>query len=208
MWTISPFESRTAARIIGMSIVLSVLILVAALSVGYALVTFNRLVALRNACANARAGIDVNLKRRHQLIPNLVSTVQGYMAHERETLTAVTASRQAAIASLGAAGSAAAEQALEHSVAALTARAEAYPGLKADGIFLNLMKNLTEAEEQISASRRAFNAQVMRMNNLVQQFPSMLVAGLTGFGVLRPFSAESAAQANPNVQLQGPSAHG
>lgn len=177
-------------------------VIVALVLAGYFLITFNRLVALRNACANARAGIDVNLKRRHQLIPNLVSAVQGYLNHEQETLTAITDLRSRAIASLGQPGSAPAEAALEGAVVQLVGRAEAYPDLKADGPFINLMKNLTEAEEQISASRRAFNAQVMRMNNLVEQFPSLVVARSMGFRILLPYATDVASQLAPGVVLQ------
>ena len=180
----------------------AVALIVALMLAGYVLVTFNRLIALRNACANARAGIDVNLKRRHQLIPNLVAAVQGYINHERNTMVAVTESRSRAIAELGQPSSASAEAALDGSMAQLVARVEAYPDLKADGSFINLMKNLTEAEEQISASRRAFNAQVMRLNNLVQQFPSLLVAQFTGFKTLLPYAADAAAQIAPAVALQ------
>ena len=182
---------------------LGVFVLIVALMLaGYILVTFNRLVALRNACANARAGIDVNLKRRHQLIPNLVAAVQGYLNHERDTMVAVTESRSRAVAELGTASSAAAEDSLAGCIAQLAVRVEAYPDLKADAAFKNLMKNLTEAEEQISASRRAFNAQVMRLNNLVQQFPSLLVAQLTGFGTQLPYASSNAAQVAPAVVLQ------
>lgn len=181
----------------------ALVLVVALLLAGYVLVTFNRLVALRNACANARAGIDVNLKRRHQLIPSLVAAVQGYMNHERATMVAVTETRSRAIAELGTASSATAEDALAGSMAQLAIRVEAYPDLKADTSFINLMKNLTEAEEQISASRRAFNAQVMRLNNLVQQFPSLLVAQLTGFETRLPYASGAAAQQAPVVDLQG-----
>lgn len=177
-------------------------VFVALMLAGYFLITYNRLVALRNACANARAGIDVNLKRRHQLIPNLVSTVQGYLNHEHKTLTAVTDLRSRAIASLGHPSSAPAEAALEGAMVQLVAQVEAYPDLKADGLFINLMKNLTEAEEQISASRRAFNAQVMRMNNLVQQFPSLVVARSMDFRTLLPYAADVVTQLAPQVALQ------
>ncbi|MFK7914384.1 MAG: LemA family protein [Pseudomonadales bacterium] len=185
------------------SLLLTLIVAPAVLLGVYAIVIYNRLVALRNACANARAGIDVNLKRRHQLIPSLVAAVKGYTEHERETMTAVTASRTTAAAELGKPSSPTAEAALDTSMQQLTLRVEAYPDLKADASFINLMKNLTEAEEQISASRRAFNAQVMRMNNLVQQFPSLFVAQFAGFTTLLPFSAEAAVQQAPEIALSG-----
>ena len=167
----------------------------------YALWVFNRLVAQRNACRYARAGIDVNLKKRHDLIPNLVDTVKGYTQHEQDTLVAVTTARTAAIAELGQTGSATAEDALASQLSVLNGRVEDYPDLKADRVFSQLMRNLTEVEEQISASRRAFNAQVMRMNNLVQQFPTNLIAGTFGFVALASYSADAAARLAPKVQL-------
>ncbi len=171
------------------------------LAVAYFIVTFNRLIARRNACSNARSGIDVNLTRRHELIPNLVEAVRGYAAHERATLREVTSARQTAIAQLGASGSAAAELKVGQSLAQLALRAEEYPDLKADAVFNQLMRNLTEAEEQISAARRAFNGQVLRLNNLVQQFPTLLVASIMGFKTLAPFSAAAEAKALPAVSL-------
>lgn len=162
---------------------------------------FNRLVVRRNACKNARASIDVNLTRRHELIPNLVEAVKGYMAHERETLRDVTVARQHAIARLGATDSAVAEQQVEQALGRLIMRVEDYPELKADTLFSQLMRNLTEAEEQISASRRAFNGQVMRFNNLVEQFPTLIVANTMGFQVLASYSAAAAAKVAPAVDL-------
>jgi len=171
------------------------------LAVAYFIVTFNRLIARRNACSNARSSIDVNLTRRHELIPNLVEAVRGYAAHERTTLQEVTSARQTAMAQLGANGSAAAELKVGQSLAHLALRAEEYPDLKADAVFNQLMRNLTEAEEQISAARRAFNGQVLRLNNLVQQFPTLLVASSMGFKTLAPFSAAAEAKALPAVSL-------
>jgi len=168
---------------------------------GYGIYTFNRLVSHRNACVNARASIDVTLTRRHELIPNLVATVRGYAAHEQQTLREVTIARQNAMSQLGAGGSAIAEQQLERSIVRLALRIEDYPDLQADTLFSQLMRNLTEAEEQISAARRAFNGRVLRLNNLVQQFPTLVVAKLTGFHVLAPFAAAAAAQAAPSVEL-------
>ncbi|MGI9204171.1 MAG: LemA family protein [Woeseiaceae bacterium] len=171
------------------------------LAIVYFIVTFNRLISRRNACTNARSSIDVNLTRRHELIPNLVEAVRGYAAHERTTLEEVTSARQVAIAQLGGDGSAAAELRVGQSLAQLALRVEDYPELKADAIFSQLMRNLTEAEEQISASRRAFNGQVLRLNNLVQQFPTLIVANIMGFKTLASFSAASTAHAPPAVAL-------
>lgn len=167
----------------------------------YAIVVFNRLVAARNACRNARASIDVNLTRRHDLIPNLVRSVRAYSGHERATLDAVTQARSQAIQTLGTARSASAEASLSQALDQLVVRVEAYPQLQAEGPFLQLMKNLTEAEEQISAARRAFNAQVMAMNNLVQQFPTLIVARLCGFKSLKSYQAVESARQAPAVNL-------
>ena len=166
---------------------------------------FNRLVGARNACAAARSSIDVQLTKRHDLIPNLTRAISGYAAHERATLAAVTAARTAAMASLGTAGSAPAEAGLERTLGALMLRAEAYPQLRASDNFLHLQKTLTEIEEQLSAARRAFNAHVLVLNNLAEQFPTSLVARLMGFGRLEFFGAADAERAPPVVaeQLRG-----
>ena len=150
---------------------------------------FNRLVAARNACASARSGIDVQLVKRHDLIPNVTRAVAGYAAHERATLEIVAAARSAAMATLGSAGSAPAEARLEQALGALMLRVESYPQLRASDNFLHLQKTLTEIEEQLSAARRAFNAHVLVLNNLAQQFPTSIVARALGFGRLDFFAA-------------------
>ncbi len=167
----------------------------------YIVWVFNRLIARRNACTNARAGIDVNLQRRHDLIPNLVESVRGYASHEQHTLEHLARAREQAVAALGEAGSAGAEDQLSRALLGLTMRAEAYPELQADHLYDQLMRNLTEAEEQISASRRAFNAQVLRLNNLVQQFPSNLVANLFNFEARAFYAAGADAAMAPAVEL-------
>ena len=166
---------------------------------------FNRLVAARNACAAARSSIDVQLVKRHDLIPNVTRAVAGYAAHERATLAGVTAARTAAMASLGTAGSAPAEARLAQTLAALILRVEAYPQLRASDNFLHLQKVLTEIEEQLSAARRAFNAHVLALNNLAEQFPTSIVARLLGFGRLEFFSAGDGEREAPAVaeQLRG-----
>ena len=168
---------------------------------GYFILVFNRLIVRRNECANARSSIDVNLTRRHDLIPNLVKAIRGYTEHERQTLEDVTEARRRAVEQLGAEGSATAERQVDDSLATIIAVAENYPELKADSLFRQLMRNLTEAEEQISASRRAFNGQVLRLNNLVQQFPTLIVANMMGFRTLVPYSAAAAERAVPSARL-------
>ena len=171
------------------------------LLLAYFVLVFNRLVVRRNECANARSSIDVNLTRRHDLIPGLVKAIRGYTEHERRTLEDVTEARLRAVDQLGAEGSAAAERQVDDSLATMIAVTENYPDLKADSLFRQLMRNLTEAEEQISASRRAFNGQVLRLNNLVQQFPTLIVANMMGFRTLSPYSAAAAERSVPSAKL-------
>ena len=184
-------------------------IVLAALAVAALLVVvahlFNRLVAARNACASARSSIDVQLVKRHDLIPNVTRAVAGYAAHERATLEIVTAARSAAVATLGTAGSASAEARLEQALGRLMLRAEAYPPLRASDNFLHLQKTLTEIEEQLSAARRAFNAHVLVLNNLAEQFPSSIVARVMGFRRADFFATADRERQSPAVaeQLRG-----
>src|SRR5262245_14482320 len=160
---------------------------------------FNRFVAVRNACASARSSIDVQLVKRHDLIPNVTRVVSSYAAHERVTLAAIAAARATAIATLGTTGSAPAEARLEQELAALMVRVEAYPQLRASDNFLHLQKTLTEVEEQLSAARRAFNAHVLVLNNLGQQFPTSIVAHAMGLGRLEFFAASERDRESPQV---------
>jgi len=145
--------------------------------------TYNRLVRLRNQVKNAWAQIDVQLKRRYDLIPNLVETVKGYMQHERETMEAVTKARNLAqqLSSSGAGERAKAEGELSSALARLLAVAERYPDLKANQNFLALQEELTSTENKISFSRQFYNDSVLHYNNQTQMFPSNVVAGMTGF---------------------------
>jgi len=145
--------------------------------------TYNGLVGLRNQVKNAWAQIDVQLKRRHDLIPNLVETVRGYMKHERETLEAVTKARNVAQAASG--GSVGERSKLEGELSGALARllvvVERYPDLKANQNFLALQEELTSTENKISFSRQYYNDSVLKYNNKVQMFPSNIVAGMTAF---------------------------
>lgn len=145
--------------------------------------TYNSLVRLRNQVKNAWAQIDVQLKRRHDLVPNLVETVKGYMRHERETLEAVTNARSVAqrASSSGAGERSRAEGELSSALARLLAVAEAYPDLKANQNFLSLQEELTSTENKIAFARQYYNDAVLRLNNKTQMFPSNVVAGMTGF---------------------------
>ena len=145
--------------------------------------TYNGLVRLRNQVKNAWAQIDVQLKRRHDLIPNLVETVKGYKDYERSTLEAVTNARNLAQAGVNAspAERAKLEGALGGALSRLLAVVENYPDLKANQNFLALQEELTSTENKISFSRQYYNDSVLRYNNQTQVFPSNIVAGMTGF---------------------------
>jgi LemA protein len=148
------------------------------------LVTYNGLVALRQRAAQAFADIDVQLKQRHDLIPNLVETVKGYAAHERGTLDAVIQARNAAVGagSAGPGAQAAAEAALGGAVGRLIALGEAYPDLKANANFQQLQADLGAVEDKLAAARRFFNNAVAEYNAAIQAFPAVLFAGRLGFG--------------------------
>ncbi len=145
--------------------------------------TYNGLVRLRNQTKNAWAQIDVQLKRRHDLIPNLVETVKGYMKFERETLEAVTKARNVAVqaSSAGAAERGKVEGELSGALARLLAVVERYPDLKANQNFLALQEELTSTENKISSSRQYYNDSILKYNNQTQMFPSNIISGMTGF---------------------------
>jgi LemA protein len=144
---------------------------------------YNGLIGARNQVKNAWAQIDVQLKRRHDLIPNLTETVKGYMQHERGTLEAVTNARTTAIKSAdsGVAAQARAEGELSQALGRLLAVAENYPDLKASQNFLALQEELTSTENKISFSRQFYNDSVLQYNNKIQMFPSNIVASMGGF---------------------------
>src|SRR5262244_3228886 len=144
--------------------------------------TYNGLVSLRQRVGQAFADIDVQLKQRHDLIPNLVETVKGYAAHERGTLEAVTQARNTAMAAQGPAQQAAAENMLTGTLRQLFALSEAYPDLKANANFQQLQAELTDIENKLAAARRFFNNAVQEYNTSIQQFPATLFAGMFGFG--------------------------
>jgi LemA protein len=142
--------------------------------------SYNGLVRLRNALQNAWAQIDVQLKRRHDLVPNLVETVKGYATHERETLEKVTQARNIAVNAKGVAERAEAENILTGTLKSLFAVAEAYPDLKANVNFLNLQEELTSTENKVAFSRQYYNDSVMNYNTRIEVFPTNVVANLFG----------------------------
>lgn len=163
---------------------------------------YNGLIRLRNQVKNAWAQIDVQLKRRHDLIPNLMETVKGYMVHERETLENVTKARTMATQASGAAQAGQAEGMLSQALGRLFAVAENYPDLKANQNFLALQEELTSTENKIGFARQFYNDQVMRLNNKIQMFPSNIVAGAFGFKQEEFFEIEDQAErAAPQVSF-------
>jgi LemA protein len=172
------FEGAGIAVFGGLVCLLAVVVVV------WAVMAYNRLVRLRNQVDASWAQIDVQLKRRYDLIPNLVETVRGYAAHERTTLDAVVAARGGAIAaaqSPGVAGRAQAENAVSRTLGRLFALAEAYPDLKADRNFAALQSELTQTEDKIAYARQFYNSAVQSFNTATQTLPTNVVAGVGGF---------------------------
>ena len=148
----------------------------------WAISIYNGLVAMRQRTNQAFADIDVQLKQRHDLIPNLVETVKGYAAHERGTLEAVVKARQAAIAAPSVEQKVAAENLLSGALRQLFALSESYPDLKANQNFQQLQSELSDIENKLAASRRFYNSAVQEYNTGIEQFPAALFAGIFGFG--------------------------
>lgn len=167
----------TTIRMISLLIALGLLVLLAF----YAIAIYNKLVKLKNLVAEAWSGIDVQLKKRYDLIPNLVETVKGYAAHEKETLENVTKARTAAQQATTVEGQQVAEKNLSGALMNLIAVAERYPELKANTNFLELQATLQTVEGDIEKARRYYNGNVREQNTLIESFPSNIVANLFGF---------------------------
>jgi LemA protein len=169
-----------------------------ALVVLLGVMSFNRLVALRQAWRRAYADIDVQLKQRHDLVPNLVETVKGYAAHESGVFTQVTQARAAAMRATTLPEKGAAEGALSGALANLFAVAENYPQLKANENFRALQDELTDLENKIAAARRFLNNAVAEYNTAIQQFPAALFASMFGFAPAQMFELEGTEKAEAN----------
>ncbi len=182
-----------------------ILLGLAALLILWLVVTYNRLVALRQTVGQAWSDIEVQLKQRHDLIPNLVETVKGYASHERGTLEEVVRARNAAVSAQGPQAASAAEGQLSGALSRLFALAEAYPDLKANSNFSELQAELSANETKIAAARRFFNNAVAEFNTAIQSIPAVLFAGAMGFtsrGFFELDEAERAAvQAPPSVKF-------
>jgi LemA protein len=176
-------------------LVFLIILLVSVVIVGIAgVVMYNGLVKLRNKVESAWAQIDVQLKRRYDLIPNLVETVKGYAAHERQTLEAVIQARNMAMSAQGPAQQAQAENMITGALKSLFARSEAYPDLKANQSFLQLQEELTGTEGRIAYSRQFYNDTVQKYNTKIQTFPTVVLAGMFHFGPREYFEVEDAAR--------------
>jgi LemA protein len=166
----------------------------------YGIVEFNRLVRHRNRVENAWSGIDVQLRRRYDLIPNLVEAVKGYAAHERELFEKVTMARARGIDATSIDDQARAETEITRNLRQLLAVAEAYPELKANENFLALQEELTATESKIAFARQFYNDQVMRYNTIIQRFPSLIIARTWNFAPREFFEAEEGSRGAVTVQ--------
>ena len=162
------------------------------MAVLWAIMTYNGLVSLRQRCRQAFSDIDVQLKQRHDLIPNLVETVKGYASHEKGTLEAVIKARNAAVAAQGPSAQAAAEGALQGALRQLLVLSEAYPDLKANQNFQQLQAELSDLENKIAASRRFFNNAAAEYNATRESFPAVLLAQPLGFSSQDFFNLDEA----------------
>jgi LemA protein len=175
-------------------IILGVLIL-------YVIFVYNGLVARRNQVREAWATIDTQLKRRYDLIPNLLESVKGAAKHEKETLNAVISARNTAMAATGAADKSVAENALSGALKNIFALAENYPNLKANENFLELQRELADTETKIQATRQFYNTVVMGLNTAVEQFPTNLIANMFGITKEKLFEIDDAERKAPKVQF-------
>ena len=184
-------------------ILLGILVLLIIFGIG----AYNSLVRLKVQCDNAWADIDVQLKRRYDLIPNLVETVKGYAAHEKGTLEAVINARNRAMSATGPADKAAAENMLSGALKSLFALSEAYPQLRAIEGFTSLQNSLSQIEETVQNARRYYNAVVRDLNTKILQFPTNIFAGMMGFKEREFFEVTAAAEREaPKVSFSTPGA--
>ena len=180
---------------------LNILFAIIAIVVLWLIFTYNGLIKRRFRVKEAWSDIDVQLKRRYDLIPNVVETVKGYMTHERTVFEKVTEARTKAIGSQGKIEKAGAEDALSNTLKTLFAVAENYPDLKANANFLDLQRELADTENKIQAARRFYNGNVMDFNTKTESFPTNLIAGVFGFKKEEFFGLEKAEEKEP-VKVQ------
>jgi LemA protein len=179
-----------------------ILVVILVVLIGIVVAIYNRLVRLRNRCENAWAQVDVQLRRRYDLIPNLIETVKGYAAHERETFEEVTKARTAAQQAQGVQEQAQAENMLTQAIGRLFAVAEQYPQLRATENFQQLQAQLAETEQKIAVSRQIYNDAVLTYDNALETVPTNVVAGVFNFEPREYFEVEEpAAREAPRVQF-------
>lgn len=183
--------------LIFLGVVVAIVVVIGLWAVGI----YNGLVGLRQAVKNAWAQIDVQLKRRHDLIPNLVATVKGYAKHESETLERVIAARARATSATTPADKIKAEGEVSSALARLLVVSEAYPDLKANANFTSLLGELTGTEDRIALSRQTYNDVVSKLNTGIQTFPAVLIAGMLGFKEEPFFETPLAEKESPKVQF-------
>ena len=180
-----------------MTIALIVIAAIVVLSIFYFILKRNSIISSRNRVKESWSGIDVQLKRRHDLVPNLVETVKGYAEHESQTFEKTTQARAAAMAAQGVEETAKAEQQLTRALADLKAVAENYPTLRATENFQQLSRNLSELEDEIQASRRIYNSNVQSYNTDIEQFPGSIIANQGNFTKREFFEIEDPADREP-----------
>ena len=182
-------------------IVLGIVLLVIVLIVGWVILTYNKLIRLRNMVKDQWSQVDVQLKKRFDLIPNIVETVKGYANHEKETLSAVIAARNSAVNAATPGAEMAADNQLTSALGKLFALSEAYPELKADSNFKDLQENLKDVEDKISFARQFYNDSVLKYKNAIEMFPNVLVASMLGFKQEQFFVATDEEKQNVEVKL-------
>ena len=178
-----------------------ILIIVVVLIIAWAFATYNKLVDLRNRVKDQWAQIDVQLKRRFDLIPNLVETVKGYAKHESETLEAVIQARNTYVSATTPEAQMKADGELEKAISKLFALSESYPELKANESYQSLMKELTKIEDDIENARKYYNATVRMYNDQVEMFPSNILAAIFGYKCKEMFEADEKERENVKVKL-------
>ncbi|HSL57840.1 MAG TPA: LemA family protein [Acidimicrobiales bacterium] len=182
-------------------VVLLIILAIVVVLVIFVIMTYNKLVSLRNRIENAWAQIDVQLKRRYDLIPNLVETVKGYASHESETLEKVIQARNMAVSAEGVHDQAQAENMLTGALKSLFAVSEAYPDLKANQSFLQLQEELTGTEGRIAYARQFYNDTVYKYNTQIQSFPAVILANMFRFTEREYFEADDESRGPVNVSF-------
>ena len=189
------------AVLITLAVIVGIIVLIVLIGI----TIYNRMVALRQTTNQAWSDVDVQLKQRHDLVPNLVETVKGYASHEKTTLDAVVRARNAAVSAQGPEQASVAEGQLNGALRQLFALTEAYPDLKANTGFLQLQGELSNLETKIAAARRFFNNSVAEFNTAIEQFPAVLLAGMFGFKARAFFEIKeeerAAVEAAPSVKF-------